>query len=126
MRGAIWLCVFCAGCVAAPPPPAPPAVVDEAPKQVTGIGIRPVLHDRGLAIGQLFPDGPAMAAGLREGDVIVAVDGEPTARWTLERAAARLRAAEGSTVSLVVERGPERFEVGVVRRTVAVPPQRPL
>jgi carboxyl-terminal processing protease len=99
---------------------------DEEPRQVTGIGIRPVMHEKGFAIGQIFPDGPAMAAGLREGDVIVAVDGEPTARWTLDRAAARLRSTAGTKVSLVVERGEQRFEVGVIRRTVAVPPQRQL
>ena len=94
---------------------------DEEPREVTGIGIRPVMHERGFAIGQLFPDGPAMAAGLREGDVIVAVDGEPTARWTLDRVASRLRSTAGTTVSLVVERDEERFEVGVVRRRVTVP-----
>ena len=101
-------------------PTAEPAEV--TPHEVTGIGIRPASHSDGFAIGQLFPGGPAAEAGLRAGDVIVAVDGEPTARWTLDRVARRLRSTAGTKVSLVVVRGADRFEVQLLRRVVAVPP----
>jgi len=121
---AAWLIGFAIACQSQPPP-APAAAPDtrssDRPQQVTGIGIRPITHPKGFAIGQLFPDGPAAAAGLREGDVVLAVDGEPTARWTLDRVSSRLRSAAGTKVTLVVERGEQRFEVQLVRRLVSVP-----
>jgi len=114
---------------AAPAPPEPATAVAgdnvDDPHEVTGIGIRPVMHAKGFAIGQLFPDGPAAEAGLREGDVVLTVDGEPTTRWTLDRVSRRLRSAAGTKVTLTVERGDQRFPVELVRRVVAVPDRRP-
>jgi C-terminal processing protease CtpA/Prc len=118
------LALLVGACQSAPAPPTEQA--GDTPRQVAGIGIRPVMHAKGFAIGQLFPDGPAAEAGLREGDVVLAVDGEPTARWTLDRAATRLRSAAGTRVTLSVERGADRFEVELVRRTVAVAERREL
>jgi C-terminal processing protease CtpA/Prc len=127
MRRLALLIVVGVACQAQPPPaPAAPEPAGDTARQVTGIGIRPVIHAQGFAIGQLFPDGPAAEAGLREGDVVLAVDGEPTARWTLDRAATRLRSAAGTKVTLSVLRGVDRFEVMLVRRTVAVPERREL
>jgi carboxyl-terminal processing protease len=109
------------------PPPAMESIAKEAdmpeqtPREISGIGIRPVTHADGIAIGQLFPGGPADEAGLRQGDVVLEVDGDPTARWTLERAASRLRGATGTNVTLLAERDGERFEVRLSRRTVVVP-----
>jgi carboxyl-terminal processing protease len=109
-----------------PPPPTSSAakvaaVPDETPKPIAGIGIRPVSHADGFAIGQLFPGGAAADAGLREGDVVVEVDGDRTARWTLDRTASRLRGEAGTDVTLVAQRDGERFEVRLTRRTLAVP-----
>ncbi len=115
--------VSAAACQARAPEPA--ATIDEARREITGIGIRPVLAPGGFAIGQLLPGGPAVEAGLRPGDLIVAVDGEPTRRWTLERAAERLRSAAGTHVRLDVERDGQPFQVDLVRRLVAVIPPPP-
>ncbi len=94
---------------------------DQIPREISGIGIRPAIHADGFVIGQLFPGGPAEQAGLHEGDVVLEVNGEPTARWTLERAAQRLRGASGTSVTLLAEREGERFEVRLSRRAVSVP-----
>ncbi|GAB3494096.1 M50 family metallopeptidase [Nocardiopsis coralliicola] len=54
------------------------------------------------------PESPAMAAGLRPGDTIVAVGGEPAPNW--ETANDLIRDAMGPT-DFTVERGGERIEV---------------
>lgn len=100
-----------------PPSPSPSPRSPPAPSgAVVGVGIRAATHDRGFAIGVLYPGGAAAAAGLRVGDVVTAVDGEPTARWSLERVAETLRGAEGSTVALTVERDGASRNVTLTRR----------
>ena len=47
---------------------------------------------------------PAERAGLQDGDVIIAVDGEPTVGLTLEQVVSRIRGPLNSIVRLTVER----------------------
>ena len=62
------------------------------------------------------PDGPADAAGLRAGDVIVAVDGEPVGGFPgLQRA---VEAAGETPLELTVRRDGERFEATVTPELV--------
>lgn len=66
----------------------------------------------GALIAQVAPGSSAAAAGLRQGDIVVAADGRPTAT------AASLRNAVGLTqvgdeIRLIVQRGRERVEVPV-------------
>ncbi|MBK9032720.1 MAG: PDZ domain-containing protein [Myxococcales bacterium] len=73
-------------------------------------------------MGQVFPGGPADDAGLLAGDVVVEVDGESTARWSLVRTARQMRGPAGTKVRMGIERGDQRLDVVVERRAVAVPP----
>src|SRR5690606_28579346 len=68
--------------------------------------------EEGALIEQVFDDTPAAAAGLQEGDVITAVEGDAVdQRRTLsERLAAY---DEGEVVSLTVLRGGEEMELSV-------------
>jgi serine protease DegQ len=68
--------------------------------------------EEGVAVAGIRADGPAGAAGLREGDVIVSVGGEETP--TVESLFARLRDFEpGNAVTLEIARGTERRSVAV-------------
>ena len=59
------------------------------------------------------PDSPARRAGLREGDVIVALDGQPVAGVDdLHRVLSDVRA--GGRSELTVLRGTERLQIGIV------------
>lgn len=110
----------------ASPPPAPTARVSADPGEpIAGIGIRPILHAHGFAVGQLFPGSPAERAGLRAGDVVTAVDGDSSARWTLERVAERLRGPAGTKVTLTLERGGSVMQMTISRDVLRAIPEVP-
>jgi carboxyl-terminal processing protease len=90
-----------------------------------GIGVRIDVTDSGLPrVLTVFPDSPAMAAGIKDGDVIVAVDGKDTTGSSVDEVASLIRGEAGTTVSITVragETGPDRtFEI--VRADVPIHP----
>jgi carboxyl-terminal processing protease len=81
--------------------------------RVAGIGV--VLDQRSSApiIISVVDGSPAARAGLRAGDIIVAVDGTETARLPLDELGHRVRGDPGTVVRLGIER-PGEFERDVV------------
>lgn len=69
-------------------------------------------------IGYLMPDSPAAEAGIREGDTIIRLDGQPNPTW--EDVVLREIASAGKPLPLVVER---RTESGISREQVVVTPK---
>jgi carboxyl-terminal processing protease len=67
-------------------------------------GIGATVSDRSGAIVIVAPfrDSPAEQAGIRSGDVILEVDGEPTDGWTDSLAVERIRGLRGTPVTLKV------------------------
>jgi serine protease Do len=84
------------------------------PPLSAGLGL---LFDRGVVLSDVVPSGPAAAAGLRPGDVVVSLDGKPMEN-ARQLEVNLYRRAPGETVRLEVRRGPEslRVDVGVVER----------
>ena len=89
-----------------------------------GIAMQPVVGGGdGALITEVEPNSPAASAGLRKGDVVVALNGRPV------RAPAELRARlgvvpVGDTVEMKVQRGKEtqtlKAEIGEIQRQAAV------
>ena len=98
---------------------------EELSGSYVGIGVQVDETDDGrVRIVGVFRDSPADRAGLRPGDMITAVDGDPTAGESLDSVIARIRGEEGTGVSLSVrssEGGPERT-VRMVRSEVQLDP----
>lgn len=72
-----------------------------------GVGIYIELNKENgnrLTVSRPIPDSPASDAGLKEGDVILAIDGESTVGFTIDDAQSRLRGAIGSPVTLTLRR----------------------
>lgn len=71
----------------------------------------------------VFRGSPAAEAGLRRGDVIVAVDGTSTAGQSLERVISRVRGAAGSAVTLSIRRlgAADPLTLRIVRADVEIP-----
>jgi carboxyl-terminal processing protease len=87
-----------------------------------GLGIELKGTKRGLLILRVIPGSPALAAGLKAKDLILAVDGKSTIDTNADKAADMLQGAENSTVRVTVETpGQPPRDVDVVRRRVEVP-----
>ena len=93
----------------------------DASGERAGIGVVVMLDGDTPAVVDVLPATPAARGGVARNDVIVAIDGVPTAGLGLEEASARLRGAPGSTVTLAIVRGTQRLEVVLERALIAVP-----
>jgi carboxyl-terminal processing protease len=73
------------------------------PPSFTGIGVSVGPEHRGLRIARVFDDSPAARAGLREGDLIVSVDGRKLVGIAADKAIALIKGPPGTDVKLGVE-----------------------
>lgn len=69
-----------------------------------GVGLEILRRDGDITVMTPLPGGPSLRAGIRTGDVIAEVDGEPTAEWDTDVTADRLRGRPGTPVELGVRR----------------------
>lgn len=87
-----------------------------------GLGVELKADNGALLIVRVIPRSPAEKAGIRSGDRIVAVDGQPTDALSTDEAAALLTGVEGSQVRVrVVSAGLPPRELAVRRLHVDVP-----
>lgn len=99
---------------------------DNIEGQFYGIGAF-LNQDEGLiSIQRVMPGLPAERAGVEDGDVILAIDGEKTAGLTLDQAVRRIKGPKGTTVTLALDRRGLKapVEVPIVRDLVKVITQR--
>ena len=87
----------------------------------SGIGVTVTQVEHGLRIGQVYDDSPAEKAGLREGDVIVAADGQELADKPEEAATGLIKGPKGTDVTLTVRRGGKRLRKRVTRDEISIP-----
>ncbi len=75
-----------------------------------GIGATVSQQGSDIVIVAPIRNSPAEAAGIESGDVIVAVDGESTQGWTVDKAVLRIRGPKGTEIILTVRRGDNTTE----------------
>ena len=68
----------------------------------SGVGLSVSQVPRGLRVSNVFDDSPAKEAGIKEGDVILAVDGMSIAGQDAELATARIKGKPGTEVEVTV------------------------
>jgi len=86
-----------------------------------GIIVSEDKQGRGILISKVLPDTPAERAGLKDGDIIIAVNGEDIAGQPLEVVASKIRGPAGSKVKLTILRNDETLEVEVERAQIKIP-----
>ena len=99
------------------------AYMEQMQNAYVGIGITISLteDESGFEVLKVNEGGPAEAAGMIAGDVIVAIEGQPTAGMTTTEARDLVRGEEGTQVNLSVMRAEETVEMAVLRKTVQTP-----
>ncbi len=93
-----------------------------------GIGASVTDRDGAIQIVSPFRGSPAEKAGIRAGDIILAVDGDSTEGWTTQQAVQRIRGPRGAEVVLTVRHtdlaaggaGPEVEDITVVRGEILI------
>jgi carboxyl-terminal processing protease len=100
----------------------------DEPPHFTGIGVAVGHERRGLLIARVFNSSPAARAGLKSGEVIVAVDGRKLEGLSAEAATALIKGTPGTSVVLKIvqpssKRGGQdtRHSVRITRATVSEP-----
>lgn len=91
--------------------------------ELEGIGAQVGVRQGQLVIIAPIAGSPADRAGIRAGDIIVEVDGEPTAEMSHAEAILKIRGPKGSKVKLLIlHRGEvEPVEIEIIRDTIRVP-----
>jgi carboxyl-terminal processing protease len=78
----------------------------DAPPHFTGIGVSVGPEKRGLVIARVFDSSPAARAGLKAGEVIVAVNGRKLEGLSADLATSLIKGAPGTDVRLQIEGTP--------------------
>jgi carboxyl-terminal processing protease len=86
-----------------------------------GLGLVLAPDPAGALIVRVIDDGPAWAAGLTEGERVLAIDGRATARLSAESLERLLEGEERAPVSLTVRREGGRTETLVLARAMVAP-----
>lgn len=91
--------------------------------ELEGIGARITVRDRRPTIMQAMPGSPAQKAGLKAGDAILKVNGEPVGTMSLQQLVNKVRGPAGTSVHLEVQRQghAQPLEIDITRAKVDVP-----
>jgi carboxyl-terminal processing protease len=91
--------------------------------ELGGIGAQVGVRDGKLMVIAPIADSPAEKAGIRAGDIIVAVDGEATLEMSHAEAILKIRGPKGTKVTLLIlhQGETEPVEIEITRYTIKVP-----
>ncbi len=90
---------------------------------VEGIGavVETIEETQEIRIATVLEGSPAAAAGIQDGDIFVAVNGESVAGWSQMELVAKVRGRAGTVVNLTMRRGNELLDFSVTRARIEVP-----
>ena len=95
-------------------------LLTEGTEKFSGVGLH-LTYDKdsdGILVVSVMPDSPALEAGIKPGDIIVAVDGTSVNMDNYQECVDNMRGEEGTTVKLSISRNNENFDKDVVRKSI--------
>ena len=88
-----------------------------------GLGMQVTMENGAVKVISPIDDTPAAHAGIKPGDLILAIDDHPVTDMTLEQAVDKLRGAVGTQVKLTVRRAQtDPFQITLTRADIKVDP----
>ena len=97
----------------------PDTLYQRDPYRYVTIGIQIAKNGQGgFEIMSVWKDSPAARAGLQQGDVLKAVDGNPLDTFTAQQVSSMLHAKEGTAIKLTVERDAVLSTIAVKTHTL--------
>jgi carboxyl-terminal processing protease len=88
-----------------------------------GLGMQVTMENGAVKVISPIDDTPAAHAGIKPGDLILAIDGRPVSELTLSEAVEKLRGTIGTSVKLMIRReGTDPFELSLTRGDIKVEP----
>ncbi|AFY50085.1 C-terminal processing peptidase [Nostoc sp. PCC 7524] len=100
------------------------ALTSQTSGEVSGIGIRMELNEqtKRLTVVETIENSPALKAGIKAGDEILAIDGKSTQQMKIDDASKLIRGKAGSNITLQLgRRGRSAFDVKLTRANIEVP-----
>ena len=89
--------------------------------EFSGIGVWLDEKDGELVVLSVLPDSPALEVGLRPGDVVEEIDGDPVGRMTSDEAVARIKGKPGTEVALLIRRNGQSTTYDITRAALEFP-----
>ncbi|AFY31324.1 carboxyl-terminal processing protease CtpB [Calothrix sp. PCC 7507] len=103
------------------------ALTSQTSGEVSGIGIRMELSEKTkkLTVVEAIENSPALKAGIKAGDEILAIDGKSTQEMKVDDASKLIRGKAGTPITLKLGRlGQNAFDLKLTRATIEVPTVR--
>lgn len=100
------------------------ALTSQTSGEVSGIGIRMEFNEKTkrLTVVEAIENSPALKAGIKAGDEILAIDGKPTLAMKVDDASKLIRGKEGTNITLRLGRtGRSTFNLKLTRAKIEVP-----
>jgi carboxyl-terminal processing protease len=100
------------------------ALTSQTSGEVSGIGIRMELNEKTkrLTVVEAIDNSPALKAGIKAGDEILAIDGKSTLKMKVDDASKLIRGKAGTPITLRLGRtGKSSFDLKLTRATIEVP-----
>ena len=89
--------------------------------EYVGIGTEIIQYvDSKVEVKEAYIDGPAFNAGIRDGDIIIKVDGQSIENMSLSDISGLVKGPEGTTVKITVLRNDEELEFTVKRSSIDI------
>jgi len=83
-----------------------------------GIGVVVTFSNNKLILGEPIEGSPAKAAGLKEGDIIISIDGNSVEGMDNNEVAKLIRGEDGTIVEVTVLRGTQQLTYSITRRPI--------
>lgn len=103
------------------------ALTDQTSGELSGVGIRMEANEKTkrLTVVEAIENSPALKAGIKSGDEILAIDGKSTQGLDVQEASSMIRGKAGTLVNLRIGRaGQQNLEVKLTRAKIELPTVR--